>query len=472
MSELEQVYQQRLQRYVTAMRNERPDRVPVRLFAEEFAAKYAGVSNQDAASDYNIAFDVTRKCAMELGVDAAMSNAIVNWMPMSKAIGWKAATFPGLGVPPYYVTQITEPGCEEEAFLKSGEFDEFAEDPTLFLANKWLPRFTAHINPAGGEVTFRHNMSLISGAMAFWDYMLAFGRYGELLRKEAGVVSANAGTLKAPLDLLGDKLRGYVPLCFDLHERRDKVIKACEAMMPHCLRVALGGADPAGQVPVTIWMHRGHTPYVFRKDFSEIYWATLKPILEEIWRAGHQTLLYAEGNWNDGLEVFRELPAGSVIFHVDGTDIIRARDVLGGKFALSGGVGNDILAMGTVEDVQKRCRFILENVASECGYIMDASMLIMDDAKAENVKAMVDYTLEHGVFSTSSAYGPKTPQDAPGKPSGHVMAPGKRPPGVCVPWDEFIRDVKSVQGNVDIMKKAWEGVDALGYTFLWANLTW
>ena len=109
MSDLEQVYQERMRRYVTAMRNEQPDRVPVRLFAEEFASKYAGVSNQDAASDYNIAFDVTRKCAKELGVDAAMSNGIVNWMGMSKMIGWKAATFPGLGIPPYYVTQLTEP---------------------------------------------------------------------------------------------------------------------------------------------------------------------------------------------------------------------------------------------------------------------------------------------------------------------------------------------------------------------------
>ena len=153
--------------------------------------------------------------------------------------------------------------------------------------------------------------------------------------------------------------------------------------MPHVLKTALMGADADKNVPVTIWMHRGHTPYVSKKDFDEIYWPTLRPVIEEIFKAGHQVLLYAEGNWEDGMEVFRQLPAGSVIFHVDQTDILKARDTLGDKFALSGGVQNDILAFGTTEDVEKRCKYILNNVARDCGYIMDASMLIMDDARIE-----------------------------------------------------------------------------------------
>ena len=34
----EQLYQERLNRYVTAMRNEKPDRVPIRPFVAEFTA--------------------------------------------------------------------------------------------------------------------------------------------------------------------------------------------------------------------------------------------------------------------------------------------------------------------------------------------------------------------------------------------------------------------------------------------------
>lgn len=42
---IEQLYLQRLNRYVTAMRNGKPDRIPIRPFAE-FAAKYAGYSRR------------------------------------------------------------------------------------------------------------------------------------------------------------------------------------------------------------------------------------------------------------------------------------------------------------------------------------------------------------------------------------------------------------------------------------------
>jgi len=37
----DQLYQERLARYVTAMRNEKPDRIPMRPFVAEFTAKYA-----------------------------------------------------------------------------------------------------------------------------------------------------------------------------------------------------------------------------------------------------------------------------------------------------------------------------------------------------------------------------------------------------------------------------------------------
>ena len=42
MVEREQLYQQRLDRYTTAMRNEQPDRVPIRPFVAEFTGTYAG----------------------------------------------------------------------------------------------------------------------------------------------------------------------------------------------------------------------------------------------------------------------------------------------------------------------------------------------------------------------------------------------------------------------------------------------
>jgi len=43
----ERLYRRRLARYVTAMRNETPDRGPIRPFVAEFTATYAGMTCQD-----------------------------------------------------------------------------------------------------------------------------------------------------------------------------------------------------------------------------------------------------------------------------------------------------------------------------------------------------------------------------------------------------------------------------------------
>jgi methoxylated aromatic compound---corrinoid protein Co-methyltransferase len=476
---LESLYQERLRRYVTAMNNEQPDRVPIRLFAQEFAARYCGRSNFEVACDYDLAFDVTRRCATELNVDATMSNAIVNWWGMSNAIGWKRVHFPGIDIDPKSATQWTEPSTEDDANMKADEYDSLIDDPTGYLMNTWFPRFSDRILGPGERVTFEHNLALIGGAMSFLTYMGAFGKYASLLRSEAGLVSANAGTLKAPLDILGDKFRGYLNLANDLFERRDKVVAACEALAPHLLQSALAGADPRHEVPITIWMHRGGVPFVSPEIFQNVYWATLKPIVEEIWGRGHQVLFYAEGNWDYHLESFAELPERSIIFHVDRGDVLKAKQTLGRRFCISGGIGNDILSVGTPADVRQRCRQVLAEAAHDGGYIMDASALIMDDARTENVKAMIDYTLEHGVYSRSSS-GRRNPI-GPVQPASRVAvaeeprsrsAGGGREPGVCIPWRQEREQLRALTGDEELVRRTWEKVDGLAYSFIWTNLTW
>lgn len=474
LSNAESKYKQRLNRYVTGMFNEKPDRIPIRLFSEEFSAKYCGYNNYDVAVDLDLQFDVNRKFAVETGIDAVPTNSIVNWFGMQKALGWNGITFPGIGISPDAVNQWSEPTTEEDAFLKANEYDEFIDDPTAFLVNSWLPRFTRHINPLGNPVTFKHNMSLINGIMAYNKFFSTWeAKTKELI--QAGVVPAVGSVLKAPLDILGDKLRGYVNLCFDLHECREKVTKACEALMPHLLNIVLEAADPAGNIPSIIWMHRGCIPFISQKDFDEIYWPTLKPIVEELWAHGHQIIFYAEGNWDFHLESFAELPEKSIIFHCDKTDIQKAHKVLGKKFCLSGGIPNEILAMGTRKEVEDRCKLVIDSIAKDGGYIMDASALILNDAKVENVKTMIDFTLNYGTYSQSG----KSSTDINDlkkvtKPEskGFVYNKQKRKPGVCIPWEEKRRELPKIMEREEITQKVWEDVDNLGYSFCWTNLIW
>ena len=282
------LYDERLNRYVTAMRNGKPDKIPIRPFVAEFTARYAGYTVQEITHDYNKAFDAVIRCATDFDWDAVVPNMVYVWTGLAQALGLRYYAIPGIDLPPDTGFQYLEPG-EDNAFMKEDEYDALIDDPTAFLYNIWLPRVSADISPMGSETSYRNNLALVKGSMAMMQYFTAFGPQIERLRTEAGTVSAIAGILKAPFDILADKLRGYVGLTMDMVTQPDKVIAACEALMPHLYNVAVSTADPAGRVPVGFWMHRGCVPFVTPPQFESHVWPTLKPIVEALWANGHQT---------------------------------------------------------------------------------------------------------------------------------------------------------------------------------------
>jgi len=379
------------------MRNEKPDMVPIRPFVAEFTAKYAGFTCQEVTHDFNKAFTAVRKCAADFDWDAVVGNMVYVWTGLTQAIGLKYYGVPGVDIPADTGFQYREPS-QDESFMKAEEYDRFVDDPTGFLFNVWLPRVSNDVATIGEACTFRNNLSFVKGGMAMMQYFSAFPAQGEMLRKESGTVSAISGILKAPLDILGDKLRGYIGLCQDLIERPEKVRSACEALMPHLLHVALSGADPKKNVPIAIWMHRGCVPFISHDHFNNIYWPTLKPIIHEIWKRGHQVLFYAEGNWNHHLDSFAELDDGSIVYHVDKGNIFDVHKAIGHKFCLSGGISNTLLGYGTEEEVRQCCKKVIDEVAKDGGYILDAEAIIQNDAKVENIKAMTDFVRDYGVY--------------------------------------------------------------------------
>jgi uroporphyrinogen-III decarboxylase len=469
---MEARYQQRLSRYVTAMRNEKPDMIPIRPFVAEFTGAYTGHSCQELAHDYNRAFDAAVQCAAEFDWDAVVANMVYVWTGLAQAIGLNYYGIPGIDVPPDRGFQYKEPP-EDDAFMHADEYDELIADPTGFLLNTWLPRVAAPVQKNGEPVTTAHNMSFLKGGMAMLQYFSAFPGQINRLRTEAGTASAIAGIFKAPMDIIADKMRGYLGLVDDLMTRPEKVLAACEALMPHLFHVANTTADPDKNVPIGYWMHRGCVPFVTPDQFNNIYWPTVKPIIEELWAEGHQTLFYAEGNWDHHLESFRELPDLSIVYHVDQGDIFKAHQVLGDKFCLSGGIPNALLTFKKPEEVREYCKKVIEGVAQDGGYIMDAGAIVQNDAKVENIRAMTDLTREIGVYSDGhSELGPPVTKSTFERQDGALPSPNPAspPPGSVVPWKTKSQEYDEIKGDAQLVEDIWNGMDAFANMYVWQIL--
>lgn len=474
----ETLYRERLNRYVTAMRNEKPDKVPIRPFIAEFAGKYAGMTCQDVAHDYNKAFEAAVKCATDFDWDAVVPNMVYVWTGLATAAGLRYYGVPGIHIPPTSGFNYIEPP-EDQAFMHEDEYDELIDDPTAFLYNTWLPRVSTEASKIGEPSTYRSNTALVRSAMAMLQYFYAFGPQVARLQTECGMPSAIAGIFKAPFDIIADKMRGYVGLTMDMQKQPEKVLKAAEALIPHLVNVGLTTADPTNHVPIGFWMHRGCVPFVTPAQFDSHYWPTLKPCIEEFWKNGHQTLFYAEGKWKHHFDTFRELPERSIVFHCDQDDIFEVHRKLHDRFAISGGIPNVMLSWSEPDEVRTFCKRVIDEVAQDGGYMMDAGAIMQDDTSIENMKAMTEVCREHGVYDAGSY---ETPTDTPpcDLPSSvesrrNVTGLSNQPtppvkPGVCVPWEERVKDLPELTGDRALVQKIWEDVDALGNMYIWQLL--
>ena len=242
--------------------------------------------------------------------------------------------------------------------------------------------------------------------------------------------------------------------------------------MPHIVANALGGADPKKLAPITIWAHRGCVPFISQKTFNEIFWPTLKPVFEEIISKGYQILFYGEGSWEAHFDALREMPAGSIIFHIDKDDPARTAMKLKDRFALSGGMRYDVLARGTPADVRAHLKELFAVLKGDGGYILDCSALMLSDIDPENVRTAIEYTLEHGVYSQSSA-----DKSSPGKKREVIVDPpvipqGKRPPNTVRTWEEESANYRQLSGDIDLVRSSWQSVDAAAYNYAWTTVLW
>lgn len=44
-------------------------------------------------------------------------------------------------------------------------------------------------------------------------------------------------------------------------------------------------------------------------------------------------------------------------------------------------------------------------------------------------------------------------------------------PGVCIPWEEKVKEYEKIMGDEKIVKKVWEDIDAMAYQYIWFCLT-
>jgi len=221
-----------------------------------------------------------------------------------------------------------------------------------------------------------------------------FQYIGEI--KEKGFPIAWAAFDWTPFDIIGDTLRGTRGILGDILRCPDKLLEALEVATKIFIEYGSGAAE--AELPLCwIWMHKGTGSFMSPEQFETFYWPWLRKGMLALIDKGITPLVYCEADVESRLESFADVPKGKVIYHVAQTDLAKAKAVLGDTACIMGNVPNIMLYTGTPDDVKAYCKWAIDVAGKDGGYIMDTAVML-DEAKPENLKAMIDFTKEYGVY--------------------------------------------------------------------------
>lgn len=384
------LYQERLTRYLTAMEGKKPDKVPIRLQLSEFMAKYAGLELQEVYYDLEKNIAAADKIFADFDVDVTMGGPSLWWGALHDAVGAKYLKFAGRQLASNQQLQFVE-----QEYMIPEDYDAFIENPTQWILETFLPRIHSEFSQPG---SYRANLALIKGAAGMVMVNNRNQQASVHWAKDYGMPVSVSGMVKAPFDTLGDTLRGLKGIMKDLRKRPDKVLAALEVLVSHNIYYGLATSGGDCVLPAFLPLHRGSYPFLNPREWDTFYWPSLKKVIEGLWAQGKRTMFYAEGNWTPYLEKIAELPKSSIAFHVDQTNISKAREILGHKFCLSGNVPNSLMAYGSPEQVSDYVKRLLHDYAADGGFIMDTAGIMQTDVKVENVIALIETTRQFGVY--------------------------------------------------------------------------
>ena len=133
------------------------------------------------------------------------------------------------------------------------------------------------------------------------------------------------------------------------------------------------------------------------EQYKTFYWPTLRKVVIGLIDEGLVPMLFFEGDNTSRLDVIKDIPRGKAVYHFEKVDLYKAKEILGDTVCFRGNVPISLLCAGSPEEVKAYLKELIDVVGEHGGLIVDSGA-ILDEAKPENLKAMVDFTKEYGVY--------------------------------------------------------------------------
>jgi hypothetical protein len=405
-------YNIRLKRINDAIQLKKPDRVPILLEFGYFIAGYSGISYRDALYNHAEYIKAFQKTVTEFEPDA-FNCLPFDSGPVMEMVDTRVMKWAGHGLPDNQCHQYVE-----GEYMLADEYDAFLENPTDFILQTYLPRTCGNFAPLKSVPGLFNYLSIARGRVSplfsdpqfvtasktiykasqialEWDN--AWMSFIRDIENKGFPAITLAGFGQAPFDFFSDHLRGMKGIMLDMYRQPAKLLAAMDRILPVLIqRIKKLNAISKNHL-VFMGPHRGAEGFMSLKQFEKFYWPGLKATILALIERGFIPYVFLEGDYTSRLKYILELPPGKIICRLDRTDPYKAGEVLGGHSCIAGGMPPSLLKLGSVQQVKDQCKKLIENIGGNGGYIMGHSTPL-DEARIENVRAMIEATREYGIY--------------------------------------------------------------------------
>jgi hypothetical protein len=407
-------YRVRAQRYIDVYNVKEPDRVPLNLPVGNLPFTNFGINLHTAMYDYSKAVAACKKFNAEFSEELEYwASPFVTPGKVLDLLDYKLYSWPGhkLG------ENVSSFQFVESEYMKEDEYDALITDPSDYFMRTYLPRVCGILEPLRmlrpatdlvEIVNLVQLMPLASPEMqGMLQKLMEIGQEYQRMMKamaEAGPSGAAhgyptvfGGFCKAPFDTIGDTLRGTSPILKDMYRRPQKLLEALDVVADFTIKSVLTSPSINSIFMITYPLHKGADGWMSQKQFETFYWPSLKKVMDAFIKEGLLQNMFAEGGFNTRLETVNDFPKGSVAWYFDRTDMFKAKQVLGSKFAIQGNVPSSLVITGTPDGMKEYCRKLIEGCGKGGGFILSAGA-VADNPSLENLRAMVAAVKEYGFY--------------------------------------------------------------------------
>jgi uroporphyrinogen-III decarboxylase len=408
-----QIRNEREKRIMDAIHLKIPDRVPVICAMGYFPAKYTGIPCSAAYYDFDAWYAAYEKTLRDFQPDLIYQQGFTPGKAL-EILNPKQMRWPGYGVDPYQGHQSIEIDN-----MKADEYDLYMSDPSDYMFRVFMSRTSENLE---GLSLLPKLSDLGGGPMGIQALAYAFGepkldkairtlqKAGREMRKwrtkinkfnklilNMGFPQYLQGAAMPPFDVVSHSLRGMSGTMIDMFRQPDKLLEVCEFILKKTLERPMPEPNENGHIRMFMTNTRGSDDFMSKKQFDTFYWPTFKKLVLGLIERGATPCIFFEGNFASRLEYLLDFPKGKMLARFDTTDIFRAKEVLKDHICIEGNIPSSLLQVGTVQETKDYCKKLIDVVGKGGGYILSPRSST-DEVNPANLKAMIEYTKEYGVY--------------------------------------------------------------------------